>query len=174
MDKIGYGGAIFGASRRVWGEAVLEIAVVAGVSLIPLLGASLREVLPPDSTVYLSDAFERSFLSGQLLFYALGLIATVVWQANRDYKSFFPLRTIFNLYCMTCVVICSIIIGFDPELHAINKGFVGPTSVLIFSISLFAYLLMAVISQVHVNVGKSLAKEDADLSNAVKNSRGLQ
>jgi hypothetical protein len=173
MAKIGYARAIFRSGFRVWGEALLEILVVAGVTLIPLLGAAVREVLPPDTKIYLSDAFARAFLSGQLLFYALGLIATVVWQSNKDLKSFFPLRSLFNLYSLACVVICSIVIGFDPDLSGINRVFLAPFSLAIFATAVVAYVLMAVISQVNVNVGKSLAEGDAALGEAVRKSRGI-
>jgi hypothetical protein len=89
MAEMGYARAIFFAGRRVWALAILEIIVVAGVSLVPLFGAAFREILPTDSKIYLTDAFEKAFLSGQLLFYSLGLIATVTWHSNKDFKFFF-------------------------------------------------------------------------------------
>jgi len=174
MAEIGYAQAIYRSGRRVWGEALLEIIVICGVSLLPLLGAVIREMLPLGSKVYIADAFSRAFLSGQLLFYALGLIATVVWQCNKDLRSFFPLRAIFNLYSFGCIAICSIVIGYNPELSSVNKGFVGPLSIAIFCISIVAYGLMSVISQVHVNVGKDLSNSDAALGDAVRRSRGLE
>ena len=171
MAEVGYGKAIWTAGPRVWGEAFLEILVVAVVSLIPLLGAAVREVLPPDSKIYLSDAFGRAMLSGQLLFYALGLIATVVWNSNKDWRSFFPLRTVFNLYSLVCIVLCSIVIGYNPELNAINRSFIAPFSVVVFTSAILAYLLISVIAQVQVNVGKSLAQDDKTLGEAVAASR---
>src|SRR5438128_1913816 len=123
MPEIGYAQAIFRSGPRVWALAVLEIVVVAGVSLIPLFGAALRELLPPESKIYLSDAFVKAFLSGQLLFYTLGLIATVTWQSNKDLKSFFPLRNVFNLLSLIAVAICTLVIGFDPTLNETNKNF---------------------------------------------------
>lgn len=173
MAEIGYARAIFRSGPRVWGIALLEIVVVAGVSLIPLLGAAIREVLPPESKVYMVDAFEKAFLSGQLLFYSVGLIATITWQSNKDFKSFFPLRSIFNLYSLIGIVVCSIVVGYDPTLTQINRRFLGTFSVGLFLASLVAYALMAVISEVNVNVGSDLAVTDAALSDAVKKSRGL-
>ena len=55
--------AILRSGLRVWEEALLEILVVAGVSLIPLFGAPIREVLPQDSKIYLSAAFEKGLFS---------------------------------------------------------------------------------------------------------------
>jgi hypothetical protein len=72
MAEVGYARAIFWSGRRVWGDALLEILVVSIVSLIPLIVAAIRQVLPPESTVYLSDAFEKAFLSGQLLYLRVG------------------------------------------------------------------------------------------------------
>lgn len=80
MNRIGYWNAIVFAGPQAWGIALLEIFVVATVSLIPLLGAALRDVLPATSNIYLGDAFQKAFLSGQLIFYAIGLIATIVWR----------------------------------------------------------------------------------------------
>ncbi|WP_426386948.1 hypothetical protein [Sphingobium sp. R-21] len=173
MEKIGYARAMFRSGPGVWGMALLEIIVVAGISLIPLTGAAIREVLPPESKIYLSDAFEKAFLSGQLLFYAVGLIATIVWHCNKDFKSFFPLRAIFNLYSLFGIVICSIVIGYDPTLSSTNKSFISSFSVAIFSVSIIIYVIMAVISEVHVNVGQALAKTDAQLGDAVRKSRGI-
>jgi hypothetical protein len=173
MAKIGYGRAIFLSGRKVWSDAILEIIVVASVSLIPLLGAAVREVLPQNSQIYLSDAFEKAFFGGQLLFYALGLIATIVWQSNKDFHSFFPLRIWFNFFSLVAIVICSIVIGYDPTLGTVDKIFLARFSVGLFAVSAVLYALMAVIAQVHVNVGKELATSDAELGDAVKRSRGL-
>lgn len=174
MAEIGYLQAFLRSGRRVWLEAAMETLVVAGVSLIPLIGAAIREVLPSDTKIYLSDAFEKSFLSGQLLFYALGLIATVVWNSNKDFKSFFPFRTVINLYCISAIVLCSIVIGYDPTLEQVNGAFIAKFSVGIFATSVLAYVVMAVIAQVHVNVGKSISESDDELRKAVRASRGLQ
>lgn len=174
MAEIGYLSAIFRSGRRVWLEAALETFVVTVVSLIPLLGASIREMLPKNSTIYLSDAFEKSFLSGQLLFYALGLIATIIWNSNRDFKSFFPYRTFINLYSLAAIVLCSIIIGYDPTLQQTNKPFLQQFSVWVFLSSLIVYLVMAIVAQVHVNVGKSISESDDALRDAVLKSRGLK
>jgi hypothetical protein len=174
MAEIGYTRAIFFAGVRVWGLAILEIIVVAGVSLVPLFGAALREVLPTDSTIYLSDAFEKTFLSGQLLFYSLGLIATITWHSNKDFKSFFPLRAVFNLFSLIGVGGCLLIIGFDPTFNETNKVFLARFSVGLFLASIILYITMAVINQVHFNVGKALAETDAALGEAVRRSRGLE
>ena len=174
MAEIGYTRAIFFAGRRVWALAILEIIVVAGVSLVPLFGAALREVLPTDSKIYLTDAFEKAFLSGQLLFYSLGLIATITWHSNKDFNYFFPLRTLFNLFSLIGVGGCLLVIGFDPTLNETNKLFLARFSVGLFVISIVFYVAMAVITQVHFNVGKALAETDTTLSEAVRRSRGLE
>jgi hypothetical protein len=174
MAKIGYARAIFLSGRTAWSNALLEIIVVASVSLIPLLGAAIREILPQNSQIFLSDAFEKAFYGGQLLFYALGLIATIVWQSNKDFQSFFPLRIWFNFFSLVAIVICSVVIGYDPTLVTIDKNFLATFSVGLFVISIILYALMAVIAQVHVNVGRELATSDAELGDAVKRSRGLK
>jgi hypothetical protein len=173
MAKIGYGRSVFLSGRKVWKDAILEIIVVAGVSLFPLLGPAIREILPENSQVDLTEAFINTFFGGQLMFYALGLIATVVWQSNKDFHSPFPLRIWFNLFSMSAVAICFLVIGYDPTLGTINKEFLARFSVSLFLISALIYTLMAVIAQVDVNVGKDLATTDAELGDAVKRSRGL-
>jgi hypothetical protein len=177
MPEVGYVRTIFQAERAIWGEALLEIVTIASISLIPLMGAALREVLPSDSKIYLSDAFEKAFLGGQLLFYALGLIAMVLWQANKDFKeieSFFRWRIIVNLVNWGGVVACAIVIGFDPTLQDINTSFLAPFSVGLFVVSIAFYVLMAVTARVHVDVRRELAETDATLENALRRSRGLE
>lgn len=173
MAEIGYARAILTGGRRVWGFALLETLVVAGVSLLPLLAGAFREILFPNATVTLGDAFGRAFLSGQLLFYAMGLIATVVWLCNKDRKAFFPWRTIVNLLCLVEIVVCSIIVGFDPTLEKINKDTLSTYSIWLFVVSVVLYILMSVIGEVQVNVGKALAKSDAALGDAVRKSRNI-
>jgi hypothetical protein len=80
----------------------------------------------------------------------------------------------FNLYGITCIVFCSAVISFDPELVAINRVLLAPVSVVIYATALVAYVLMAVIAQVHINVGTALAKDDAALGDAVRRSRGIE
>ncbi|KEA04503.1 hypothetical protein QOV31_005185 (plasmid) [Agrobacterium fabrum] len=173
MNRIGYWNAIVFAGPQAWGFALLEIFVVATVSLIPLLGAALRDVLPATSNIYLGDAFQKAFLSGQLIFYAIGLIATIVWQSNKDFSSFFPWRSFFNIFSLIGIVICSLVIGYDPTLTSISPPFLARCSLILFFLSLAAYTLMAVIAQVHVNVGQSLAEDDSALADEVRRSRGI-
>lgn len=172
MADVGYARAIFGAGRHVWIRALSETAVVAGVSLLPLLLAAFRETLPTGGAI--GDALAKAFLSGQLLFYALGLIATVVWVSNKDFPRFFPLRIVINLVCLVEVVICSLIIGFDPTLEVTDKAIVGSYSVTLFAVAVAFYILMVVIGEVHVNVGQSLAQDDAELKQSVRKSRGIK
>ena len=68
---------------------------------------------------------------------------------------------------------CTLLIGYDPTLSRIKPSILSVASVGIFLVTLVAYVLMAVISQVHVNVGEALAKTDADLQNEVRRSRGI-
>jgi hypothetical protein len=173
MAEFGYIRAIFSAGRRVWGTALVEILVISVVSVVPLLIAAFRQVLPLDSKVYLSDAFEKSFLSGQLIFYALGLIAMVVWRCNKDMQFFQIFRSFFNLYSILCIAACSMFVSYDPELHDINRVYLGPFSVVVFVTSMIAYVLMAVIEFVHPNVRDSLAERDATLQRDVRRSRGI-
>jgi hypothetical protein len=173
VANIGYGRAIWISGARVWGEAILEILVVSVISLIPLIGAAIREVLPQDSKIYLSDAFEKAFLSGQLLFYALGLIATIIWQSSRDLKQFFAIRAVLFLFGISSVAFCSVIIGYDPTLTSENKALLGPFSAGLFAVSIVLYVVMSVFSQVQVNVGEELTKDDKALADAVRRSRGI-
>lgn len=174
MNRMGYWKAIFFAGRQAWGFALLEIFVVATVSLIPLLAGALRDVIPVSSSTYLGDAFQKAFLNGQLIFYAIGLISTVVWHSNKDFNSFFPWRSFFNIYSLIGIVICSIVVGYDPTLINISPPFLANCSMILFISALVAYTLMAVIAQVHVNVGQSLADDDSALADQVRRSRGIQ
>lgn len=173
MAELSYLKAIWRSGPRLWGEAVSETAVVTVVSLLPLGGAAIREVMPKDSKIYLSDAFEKAFLSGQLVFYALGLIATIVWQSNKDRDSFFPWRTFMNGMAITGIAFGCIVIGYDPTLTSINRDFIATSSVAMFLLSLALYILMAAFANVQVNLGAEQKKDDTALTDEVKKSRGI-
>lgn len=174
MADAGYFRALFRSGLKPWGNALLEVLVIIVVSLIPLLGAAIREMLPVSSTIYLSDAFAKALLGGQLLYYALGLIATVVWQCNKDFEPFYPLRIFFNLYCIIGVVFCAIVIGYDPTLSKINTRFIAQSSVYLFLSAVIAYVVMAVLLQVHADVRQDLSSDDKTLERAVRLSRGIK
>lgn len=173
MSEVGYGRAIFSAGGRVWGRALSETVVVGFISLLPLLAAAFRELLLPDAQSS-GEPFTKAFLSGQLLFYAMGFVAAVMWSCNKDFRSFFPLRIIINMLCILEIIICSLVIGFDPTLSKTNMGFLAQLSVWMFVLSAALYTLMVVVGDVHVNVGQSFAKSAAKLGDEVRRKRGLE
>ena len=74
---------------------------------------------------------------------------------------------------MIGIVIAAIVIGYDPTLASIDYSFRANFSVFIFTTSFAIYLLMAVIGQVHIDVGKTIAGKDRELADALRQSRGL-
>lgn len=173
MTESSYIKAIIGAGWKVWRPAFLEILVVTVISLVPLLAGVFRELLIPTVGVQ-ETPFQRAFLGGQLIFYAVGLTATVVWLSNRDWHEFYPWRSIVNLLSVIVIALCCIAVGADPTLQTLDKSVIGFSSVALFFSALIMYLFMALVAQVDPNLRKSLAKDDADLVTAVKKSRGIQ
>lgn len=172
MSENSYIKAILSGGWSAWRPAFLEILVVTTISLVPLLAGVFREMLVPTG-VQISP-FQRAFLGGQLIFYAVGLTATVIWLSNRDWHEFYPWRSIINLLCFIVVGLCCIAVGADPTLQTLDRSVVAYSSVALFLVALVMYLFMALVAQVHPNLRKSLAKADADLSAAVKKSRGIE
>lgn len=172
MSETSYIKAILSGGWRAWRPACLEILVVATISLVPLLAGVFRELLVPTGPQV--NAFQRAFLGGQLIFYAVGLTATVVWLSNRDWHEFYPWRSVINLFCFIVVGLCCIAVGADPTLQTLNRSVIAYSSLTLFIAAILMYLFMALVAQVDPNIRKSLAKADADLSAAVKKSRGIE
>jgi Ca2+/Na+ antiporter len=173
MHRSGYWHAIFSAPRGAWGIALLEILVVAAISLLPLLIAVFLDVIPTTSNTALSEAVQKAFFGGQLIFYSIGLIATIVWNSNKEYNAFLPWRHFINLYCLFSLVTCTVLIVHDPRLVNSDPNILWWLSTFLFLSALVIYMVLGVIQQVKGDVGKSQKKDDLDLQQRVRKSRGL-
>jgi hypothetical protein len=168
----GYLQAIFGAGWPAWGRAFLEISVVVVISLVPLLAGAFREVIVPPLNIQ-GDAFARAFLSGQLIFYAIGLVATIAWQSNRDWANFMPWRALINVFCLVVIGLCCIIVGADPTLASLDRSVAAWTSVGMFGAACLVYVFMCLVVEVHPDMAAAIKKDDQGLTEALKASRRI-
>src|ERR1700689_1910093 len=80
-------------------SAVNEVIVVGAISLAPLILASVGNhfgsVVKGGEVIDLVTELAKSILSGQLLFYAMSFVASVVWHSSQDLARPFPLRIWF-------------------------------------------------------------------------------
>jgi hypothetical protein len=93
---------------KVW-PAANEVIVVGAISLAPLILASagnhFSSFVKGGQVVDLLPDLAKSILSGQLLFYAMSFVASVVWHSSQDLARPFPLRIWFYFiaFCFAMV-----------------------------------------------------------------------
>lgn len=174
MEDKGYIYILLNAGRRIWLLALQEIAVIVGLSLAPLLLSIGRDFLAKDPPFSLLGSLQRAYFSGQLVFYAVGLGATVYWLASSDLKGFRPWRNIFQLAVVVILLVAALMIGLDPNAATFNAENVGILSSILFVGAMVLYVLITVITQAKPDVGGTIADEDARLAMAVQQSRGLR
>jgi hypothetical protein len=163
---------------KVW-PAANEVIVVGAISLAPLILASVGNhfgsVVRGGETIALTTDLAKSILSGQLLFYAMSFIASVVWHSSQDLARPFPLRIWFYFISFCFAMVCALTIGVDPSLQKLAIPEVYITSFIIYAVSAFLYFVMLLFrSMDDVNFSTVLNRGDAEFGDKLKASRGLQ
>jgi hypothetical protein len=162
---------------KVW-SAANEVIVVGAISLAPLVlaavGSHVSAVINGGNKVDLVTDLARSILSGQLLFYAMSFVASVVWHSAQDLVRPFPLRIWFFFISFCFAMICALTIGVDPTLQKLSVPEVYITSVFVYVISALLYFVILLFrSMEDVNFAKILNQEDTEFEDKLKASRGI-
>src|ERR1700720_1945579 len=149
---------------KVW-SAANEVIVVGAISLAPLIlasfGSHVSSVINGGKTIDLLPDLAKSILSGQLLFYAMSFVASVVWHSAQDLARPFPLRIWFFFISFCFAMICALTIGVDPSLQKLSIPEVYITSLVIYVISAVLYFVMLLFrSMDDVNFAAVLNRED--------------
>jgi hypothetical protein len=130
---------------KVW-PAANEVIVVGAISLAPLIlasvGSHFSSVVRGGETINLLTDLAKSILSGQLLFYAMSFVASVVWHSSQDLARPFPLRIWFYFISFCFAMICALTIGVDPSLQKLAIPEVYITSFIIYAVSALLYFVM--------------------------------
>ena len=163
---------------KVWGAAI-EVVVVGAISLAPLVlaafGSHVSAVINTGNAPPLGQHLAKAILSGQLLFYAMSFIASVVWHSSQDMVRPFPLRIWFFFISFCFAMICALTIGVDPSLQKLSVPEVYITSVAVYVVSAFLYFVILLFrSMEEVNFEKTLNREAKEFEDELKASRGLK
>lgn len=127
-------------------RAAAEIFVIGLVSAVPLVLASLGAYLDqgPDAADHQSffEIFASASLNGQLLFYAISFIGSVLWYSGTELKKPFPLRLFFVIPSVLGLLIAGAYIARDPSLKSLSYADVGFVSVLIYAGAALLYFFI--------------------------------
>lgn len=135
--------------KAVWLEATEEVATISIVSLFPLLLAGVgtylaKAVNAPGVANDFGAAIWATISSGQLVFYAISAVATVMYYASRDFKRNFPLRLYYIVISLAFCIFAALLIGIDPTLRKLNVPEITWTSILIYVIASLLYWTICV------------------------------
>jgi hypothetical protein len=128
----------------LWLWPTLEVVFIAVFSLLPLMITAAFRALRSRQVDWLGE-LGNLIAGGQLMYYALGFIATAAWVLLMDIKRprlFIPLLA---LAVVTVVVGVAITIGIDPNAQSMNAEAFRSASYVIFFVSLITYLLTTIL-----------------------------
>lgn len=164
--------------EKIW-SAAFEVVVIGAISLAPLvlaaIGSYVSAVINGDPNLPLARSLAKAILSGQLLFYAMSFVGSIVWHSSRDLVRPFPLRVWFIFFSFCFAMICALTIGVDPSLQKLSVPFVFYTSGIVYGLSAFMYFIILVFrSMEEVNFPRALNEEEKTLEEKLKASRGIK
>lgn len=118
-------------------DASQEVALVCGISLIPLLLLPLIEHLRSNASIPINVLWQ-AISSGQLYLYSFSLLGTLHWLSHKDRADLprFPPRKYLSLLVWVPAIIMFIVYSFDPSLSK-------PISHTLIWISIGFYMLYA-------------------------------
>ncbi len=163
--------------EKIW-TAGFEVLVIGAISLAPLvlaaIGSHVSAVINGDHSIPLSTSLAKAILSGQLLFYAMSFVGSIVWHSSRDLVRPFPLRIWFIFFSFCFGMICALTIGVDPTLEKLSVPFVYYTSVVVYGLSTFLYFVILVFrSMEEVNFQRALNEDETEFEDRLRASRGM-
>jgi hypothetical protein len=146
-----------------------ELAVIAGLSMIPLIAKLLVRMYHghEGEKLPMASALISILKEGELLFLAMGLVAPVVWMSAQDFnKARFDERIWFFVGCLLVSVAAVFFIGFNPDFDTLPARLVKDFSYVAFLFSCLMYLLMTVFSKFEASdYRRSLDQSEGDLLN---------
>ncbi|MGE0563105.1 MAG: hypothetical protein AB7O50_01200 [Pseudolabrys sp.] len=164
--------------EKVW-SAANEVLVVGAISLAPLIlaafGSYISAVINGKNDLDLLTVLAKAILSGQLLFYAMSFVASIVWHSSQDLVRPFPLRIWFFFFAFCFAMICALVIGVDPSLQKLSVPEVYFVSLIIYLVSAVLYFVILLFRGMdEINFATELSREDLEFEEKLKASRGVK
>jgi hypothetical protein len=169
VEKSSWFRALLTVPGRAWRKALGELAVIAGISMIPLFAKLIVRMYHgyEGDKLPLGDALTSILKEGELLFLAMGLVAAVIWMSAQDYsKARFDERIWFFVGCLLVSLAAVFFIGVNPDFKTLPAPLVRDLSYVSFITACVMYLLMTVFTKFEaIDYRKSLDKSEDDLLN---------
>lgn len=154
-------------------QAASEICVIGLISILPLafasVGVFVDQGAEEGTRKSFLDIFLAASLSGQLFFYAISLMASVIWYSGTEFRNPFPIRLYFIIPCVIGIGVATIYISRDPTLKSLADADIGTVSLLIYLGSAVLYFIILVFRSVDPpDIEQSRRDGELDLLNRVK------
>ncbi len=143
----------FRAVLRKIPAALLDIVLIAGISLFPILIGRVVLIVP-SSPHYSEEAYWDFLTNGQIAFYSIGTIAAILIIVF-DEKIPKVFAKLLQFGCVAALFFLAVLVGIDPTLKAESFSFVGTMTL---GLYLVALLVRALVDAVR-NVDEKDARE---------------
>lgn len=164
--------------KAVWWDATEEVATISLVSLFPLLLAGVGTYLgiavnTPSAPNDFGGSLWATVSSGQLVFYGISAVATVLYYASRDFKRNFPLRLYYIVISFAFCIFAALLIGIDPTLQKLNVPAITWASIFIYVIASLLYWTICVFRAIDpADYDQSLRDSEEQVAEDLRTLRG--
>jgi len=161
-------------------KATFEVVVIGGLSIFPLLlgayGAFKLQPISPDTVIKpFSNYIWAAIFSGQLYYYAMAFIASLVWYSAKDLEKPFPPRILFWCVAFILGMVCAFFFGLEPALPSAENSDLSYISIVVYLISAGMYYLILVFRKIPApDLGKEKRAGEITFTQDLKNRRGVQ
>lgn len=130
---------------ELWLWPLLEVIFIASFSIMPLLMVAATTALRSEEPVYFVTAINDLLSRGQLMYYALGFVATSAWLLLVDIRRPKLIVPILGFFVFVVVIGVALTIGTDPNAANFNRNAFREASYWVFGGSLFTYAVTIVL-----------------------------
>lgn len=131
-----------------WFWPLLEVSYITFFSFLPLLIFAFNEHITSKTSLSFNSSLSNLLLGGQLMFYAIGFLATASWLLIHEIRWPRAIKPIFLLLIFGATIIFSITVGVDPTAATLNKEAFRAASYWTFGVSLLLYAVCEVLKAV--------------------------
>ena len=172
--------AFWDADRQIWKEAAEEVISIGFISIVPLLFAGLAAdmaglINPAEMNPPFGSRIWQTISSGQLLFYAISFIATIVYYSSRDFKKNFPIRLYYILISIAVCAFAVMLIALDPSLEKLQIPAISITSFVVYFLCAAMYWTITVFKELDpADYYDTMRTGEASALESLENRRGAK
>lgn len=168
------------ADRAIWRQAAAEVLTIGIISVLPLVLAGVARYFTamfytPEAPNDFVAVIWGAIASGQLLFYALSFVATIIYYSCGDITRDFPLRLLYVVISFLFGVLVVLFIGINPSGEKLAVGPISILSIIIYLVSAFMYWTVAVFKEIDPpDYDKSLREGEDAVASDLQTLRSQQ